>query len=268
MSVAVGVLVLVCAIAWLGLQVAPRPFAPPTLSQGAVETTPLPDGLPGPVERFYRATYGERVPVISSVVVTGRARLRPFGIWLPARYRFIHDAGRGYRHYIEATWFGIPFLKVNERYIDGVARMELPWGTEQGAKVDQAANVGMWAEIAGAAPSVLVTDARVRWRPLDAESALLVVPRGAHGSDTFVVRFDVKQGRIALLEAMRYRDSRGPERILWLAANEAGRTVGPWRLPAVGSATWLDQGRPWAVFTAEDLRCNVDVRPVLRMTGP
>lgn len=260
-------LVLVVVLGWLGLQVPPRPFATRGLAEGAVVTTPLPDGLPAPVERFYRATYGDRVPVVSSLVITGRGRLRPFGVWLPCRYRFIHDAGHGYRHYIEATWFGIPFLKVNERYVDGRARMELPWGTEEGPRLDQAASVGMWAEIAGAAPSVLVTDPRVRWRPLDEDSAVLVVPRGEAASDTFVVRFDPEDGHLVVLEAMRYRDSRSPRKVLWLAANEAGETVGPWRLPAVGTATWLDQGRPWAVFRAEDVRCNADVSGALRQRG-
>ena len=39
------------------------------------------------------------------------------GIAFPARFRFIHEAGRGYRHYIEATVFGLPLMKVNERYL-------------------------------------------------------------------------------------------------------------------------------------------------------
>ncbi len=37
-------------------------------------------------------------------------------------------AGHGYRHYIEATVFGYPVMKVNEYYFDGKARMELPEG--------------------------------------------------------------------------------------------------------------------------------------------
>ena len=35
----------------------------------------------------------------------------------------------------------------------------------------------------------------------------------------------------------------------------------------VGSATWLDQGRPWAVFTLEDVVYNVDVSTYIRQRG-
>ena len=112
-----------------------------------------PRACPRPVERWYRTLYGDSIPVVDSVVITGRARVRPAGpVWFPARFRFTHDAGKGYRHYIEATWFGIPVIKVNERYVDGKSLMELLWTTDQGPKVEQAANLGMWAELSSGGP--------------------------------------------------------------------------------------------------------------------
>lgn len=268
MGIVVAVVAIVLALTYLGLQVRPRPFPDYPAPSGAAETVPLPKGLPAPVERFYRAAYGDQVPVVRSVVVTGRARIRPFGLWLPARYRFTHDAGKGYRHYIEATWFGIPVMKVNERYVDLEARMELPWLKDEGPKLDQAANIGMWAELASAAPSVLVTDPRVRWEAVDDETAILVVPFGADATDTFVVRFDPASGQIASLEAMRYRDSKSPRKVLWIAGYEEGSPpIGEAGVPATGTATWLDQGKPWAAFTAEDIRVNVDVSGYLRARG-
>jgi len=83
------------------------------------------------VERFYRRIYGERVPVITSTVITGRAKMRSGPFTFPGRFRFTYDAGRGYRHYIEATFFGLPPMKVNETYLDGKDRMELPLGTTE-----------------------------------------------------------------------------------------------------------------------------------------
>jgi len=49
-----------------------------------VKTIPLPEGLPAPVERYYRTVYGEQIPVIDTVVIAGRGRIRPFGVWFPA----------------------------------------------------------------------------------------------------------------------------------------------------------------------------------------
>lgn len=266
-GIAVAAIVVVLAFLWLGLQVKPREFADFPEESGAAEYVPLPDGLPAPVERDYRQAYGDQIPVVTSVVITGRGRIRPFGLWLPARYRFTHDAGRGYRHYIEATYFGIPIMKVNERYIDLTAKMELPWMTDEGGKLDQAANIGMWAELAGATPSVLLTDPRVKWEPVDDDSAVLVVPLGTDDTDTFIVRFDPQTGGIDSLEAMRYRDSKSDHKVLWIAAHEGDATIGPAAVPAVGTATWLDQGKPWARFEAEDIRVNVDVSEYVRARG-
>lgn len=240
----------------------PEPTPPPS------DTVALPAGLPGPVDRWLREIYGDRVPVVRSVVVTGRARVRPFGVWLPARFRFTHDVGRGYRHHIEATLFGRPVLTVDERYLDGRAVMRLPTATDEGPQVDQAANLGMWAELAMAAPSALVTDPRVTWHEIDDETAQLDVPFGDHAVDSFVVRFDAATGALRSLEAWRYRGSAAPEKVLWIAAVEPGPTVGPLGLPAVGTATWADQGDPWARFVTEDLRTDVDVAEHIRSTGP
>jgi hypothetical protein len=42
---------------------------------------------------------------------------------------------------------GIPAITVNEHYLDGHSRLELPFGTvENEPKIDMAANLGLWAE--------------------------------------------------------------------------------------------------------------------------
>ncbi|MCA9875693.1 MAG: hypothetical protein KC441_18605 [Anaerolineales bacterium] len=270
MKVVIGIVVvlfILLVIGWLGLRIRPRPFASYPAQTPPLQTIPLPDDLPAPVERYFRLLYGDQIPVITSGVATGRATIRPFGVTLPARFRFIYEAGQGYRHYIEATFFGIPIMKVNEWYLDGHGRLELPFGVTEGPHTDQGANLGLWAEAANL-PALWLTDPRVHWEAVDDDTALLYVPFG-DGEQQFVVRFDPDTGRLRLLEAMRYRDETS-DKILWLAGTLPGATIqaAGATLDATGAATWIDQGSPWAVFTAEEIVYNVDVQDYIQARGP
>lgn len=261
-----AVLAAVALVIWLGLRLQPAPFPPfPRPSQPS-ETAPLPPGLPAPVERMYRKIYGERIPVIHSAVFTGRVQLSPFfRIPLQGRFRFIHDAGRSYRHYIEATFFGRPFLKVNERYLEGQSLFELPFGPPtQGPKLNQAANLGMWAELF-LLPSVFLTDPRVRWVAVDDQSALLVVPF-EQGEETFIIRFD-SSDKIRYAEVMRYREVNSAQKSLWITTGLSGEWQDGIPVNHSGSATWLEDGQPWAVFHTEETRINVDIHQAIRAKG-
>ena len=186
--------------------------------------------------------------------------MKPFmNIPIPARFVFVHAAGKDYRHYFEATWFGIPLLKVNEGYIDGESFFESPMGSyynEQNA--NQGANLVVWAEAVWF-PSLWLTDARARWEPVDEYSARLYVPFGEK-QEAFIVRFNPQTNMLDIMEAMRYRDlGQGKPKILWIVQNGPSQPVEGTNLNSVGSVTWLDQGKPWAYFNVEELVFNLDV---------
>jgi Family of unknown function (DUF6544) len=265
--IVLALFVILFVFLWLGLRVQPKPFTTPVLQQAETTEMSLQDGLPAPVERFYRIVYGEKIPVIESVVISGRGRIRPFGIWLPARFVFVHTAGRDYRHYIESTFFGQPFLKVNEGYVDEKSFFESPMGTYyDDPNTNQGANLALWAE-GGWFPSLWVTDARARWEPVDEHTALLYVPY-EDSQETFVVRFNPQSGLVDLMEAMRYREAgQGKRKILWITNPLSGKLISGTPLSAVGAATWLDQGKPWAIFNLEEVRYNLDVSEYILKRG-
>ncbi len=264
-----GALAVLFLIGWLGLKIRPRSFLPYTEKTPELETFPLPEGLPAPVERFYQTVYGDEIPVIETAVLKGRGVIAPFGLKLPARFVFVHNTGRDYRHYIEATWFGIPLMKVNERYLEGKSLFELPVGEPlvDDPNTNQAANLAVWAEAAWF-PSIWIADPRVRWEPVDEDTALMYVPF-EDKEENFVMRFNPETGLLDSMEAMRYRDP-GPraKKILWITRNVPSKKIEGTQIDTVGTATWLDQGIPWATFTLEEVNYNVDVREYIRQKGP
>jgi hypothetical protein len=252
-------------LAW-GLRVQPQPFAAFPQTTQMETAVPLPSDLPAPVARYYQAMMGDEVPVVETAVITGRGTLRFAGITFPARLRFTHDAGQGYRHYIEATIFGFPLMKVNERYLDGQAQMELPVGViKDEPKVDMAANLGLWGESIWL-PSIFITDPRVRWEAIDDTSAQLIVPF-EDGEDTFTAVFDPQTGLLSRMEALRYREASDAEKIPWLLEPITWDTYHGILIPSRSQVTWADESDPWLIIEIEEIAFNVDVGSYLRAKG-
>jgi hypothetical protein len=253
------------ALGWGGLRVKAPPFPAFAMQGGDLNYLPLPEGLPAPVERFYRLTFGERVPVVHSAVVTGRGTMTFGGISAPARFRFSYELGKGYRHYFEVTFFGLPVMRANEWFHDGHGRLELPFGKFEGPKVDQGGNLALWAESIWA-PSIYLTDPRVTWQGIDDASAIMRVPF-KDGRESFIVRFDPDSGRIRTFESMRYRDEKDTAKILWLNEVHQWGSLAGLTLPTSTSVTWFDQGKPWAWFNPEEVVYNADLSRYLLEEG-
>ena len=266
MDIIIAVLVLLIVLitlVWLGLKIRPKPFPAYPQKTPELKTVPLPAGLPEPVERYYRKVFGDNVPVIGTVVLTGRGVIKPFmNIPFYARFVMVHNAGKDYRHYFEATFFGKPILKVNEGYLDGESFFESPMGTYyDDPNTNQGANLAVWAEGAWF-PSIWITDPRVSWAPVDENTALLYVPF-EDNQETFVLRFNPQTGLLDMMEAMRYKNSADKHKILWITASAKGKKGGD-----VALITWLDEGRPWAALTLDSMVFNVDVTQYIRQRGP
>ena len=257
-------LLILVVLAFVGLQVKPASFPALASSQAKLETIPLPAGLPAPVTRFYQKIYGDRIPVIHSVVISGRAIIRPVGpINIPARFRFTHLAGQDYRHYIEATIFGFPILKINESYIKSSSRQEMPWGTTTNdPRANQAANLGLWAEAIWY-PSIFLTDPRVHWKAVDDVTATLTVPFEA-SNETFIARFDPVTHLLSYLESMRFKTD---QKVLWMNDARVWGDVGGFTVLKESAVIWMDDGKPWATFEVEEIEFNSDVSKTIGGTG-
>lgn len=232
-------ILLLIILFWIGLKIQPSPFPAFGKQQSELRTMPLPAGLPAPVERFYKATYGEQIPVIETAVISGRGTMAPLGFALPMRFRFIYEVGKNYRSLIDATLFNIPVMKAQEYDVNGQARGKMPYGIDEGEWFDQAINVRVWCEILTWFPAALLNDPRVSWQPIDDSTAMLVLPFGEK-EEHVVVRFDPETGKVLHFEAMKYR--KAGEQVLWI------------------DATWMDQGKRWIVLNVEDMLFNVDVQ--------
>ena len=263
----ISLVLLVPLLVIVGLRQQPRPFSTFPQTSQPLQTVAISENLPGPVARYFAAVLGDEVPMVKTAVVTGHGQLRFNGITFPHRLRFTYDVNQGYRHYIESTVFGWPLLKVNEHYLDGQGRMELPFGVVANEpKIDLAANLGFWGEAIWF-PSLYLTDPRVRWEAIDATTARLIVPFGAE-EDSFTVYFDPATGLIDQMEAMRYRDAADTEKILWQLTPLAWDTYHGVQIPSRSSVTWADEGTPWLVIDLDDVVYNVEVENYIRAVGP
>jgi hypothetical protein len=262
----IDIVILLMLFVVFGFRQPPAPFPPYTASSAPATTMPVPAGLPAPVERFLRLSYGDELPVYTSAVISGRGTVRFMGVTMPARLRFTHDSGENYRHYIETTFYGIPVFKVNERYLGGHTLMELPFGVEEDKPgTDSAANLGLWAETIFY-PAYLVTDPRLRWETVDEDTAKLFVPFKG-GEQEFTVDFDPETGLLVRTEALRYRDEKVGFLRWWgddtYTTGEDGRPI-----LETFKVVWEDEGTPWLVGKIEEWVFNTDISQYIQQKGP
>lgn len=145
--------------------------------------------------------------------------------------------------------------------------MELPFGViEWEPKIDQFANLGLWAELVWL-PAIFLTDDRVRWEALADQTAILEVPFD-EVEQSLVYRFDSNTGMLHFIEAMRYRDTYHENKILWINEAVEWEVIAETPETVLGVVSWFDQGSPWAIFSVEEIVYNVDVEGYIGIKGP
>lgn len=134
---------------------------------------------------------------------------------------------------------------------------------ETGPKVDQGANLILWAE-ATFYPSLLITDSRIHWEAIDATSARLVFPFG-NQQDAVVFHFDAQTGLVTRTSALRYQGQNG-EKTPWYAEMLEWQMVNGVKLPKRVAVTWENQGGPWSYWDFDGIVWNTDISKILPST--
>jgi hypothetical protein len=265
--VMVGIIAVLLTIGWLGFQIEPESFPPHPETTKDAGTVNVPPDIPEPVKRYYETAAGSHVPVIRSAVVWGKGRLRINGIWMPVRFKAYYLPGQAFHRYMEVTWFGKPFLKVSDVYMNGKGATNIEGifnNRETGEKIDQGSNLALWGEMVFT-PSVSITDTRVRWKAVDDDSARLVIPYGEQ-NDELLFKLDEKTGLISNVSAQRYRgqdDNKTP----WRIELTEWKNFHSVKIPVRFAVTWEDEGSPWSYWTVEGVEYNVDIEDKLSVGG-
>ncbi len=247
-----------------GFRVRPKSYAVPAPKTPHYSTVNIPSDLPAPVSRYAEAVFGTEIPVIKSALLIGRVDLRLGRIPMRGRFKIYHEAGSSYYHLIEVTWFGFPIMTVNERYHNGEAILALPVGrVENNPKVNDSANLGLWAESLAWLPSILFTDDRVQWESVDDHTARLIVP---NSEVAFTVCFDPYTGLFAEATTLRYRDKNDNNRLRWTNRVTRWSEMNGIQIPLVAETQWGDE-KPWAVWHTEAVIYNLDVSARLNQFG-
>lgn len=263
----VSFVALLLTAGWLGLQVKAKRF--PTVVLGTTpRMIPLPPDLPPPVLRFARAVFGDSLPEVQSAMVLGRARLAPTGMPMPTRFRFYYDAARSsYYHDIQVTWFTLPFMRINERNLEGhtILDLGLLGRVEDAPRTNRAAIQGYWAEVLAFVPSIGLTDRRVRWTSVDATTARLYLP-GLDDDEAFTVRFDAETGLMTDIDTIRYQAESSSERGRWHNRIVEWDRVDGQQVPVRSQTRWNDD-TPWATWEVEQVVFNIDVSARFKQFG-
>jgi hypothetical protein len=213
--------------------------------------------LPAPVARFRELALREGPRFVETVAIECRATMRrPRMPRIPLRIRMFHRVGQAFVHDIRMGVGPFSFRMGLDAYVDGRGLMKIGPSVNAGVAFDQGALIALWGEALGF-PSAWEGRDDVRWEPVDADTALLIVA-GPEGDIPITVGFDPATGVPAFCEADRYK-SNGPK-VRWRGTSSDWRRFpGGVLSPGRYSAAWADEPYPWLEIQIDSVRVNVPV---------
>ena len=242
-----------------GFAVPPRRRPPGGVRRGAPIGEVDLDGVPGSFRRYATAAFGEPVPAYDTVVIWGRAGIRPGGRgpWFRARATTFHELGDAFVGEFPLTWFGIAVAGGRDANVDGRGVASFFGRREpETPESDRSSNAFMWLE-AGMFPATWTRD-DVRLEEVDDTTARLWFP--PHDEPiTWRLGADGLPHRLEVIRSKRPGDAPLPQ---WV---DLGRwhDVDGFRFFSSATVTWADEGRPWLRWTIDGVEPGADVAPAV-----
>ena len=165
------------------------------------------EGLPEPVQRYFRYSLQENQPYISYVRLKhgGNFRLKPDQKWMSIRGEEYFTAQK-----IGFVWFGkLPLFSVIDQYIDGrgslVAKLLflIKVADANGEKIDQG-ELLRWLGEAPWYPTALLPSEKLTWESVDNNSAKVILSN--QGLSVQGIFYFNKEGQITKFTSKRYKE--------------------------------------------------------------
>lgn len=244
--VLLGAAAVMLAVMWLGFRV-PARVRIPDLGDGsqALEKVPVPEGLPAPVERFYRAAFGEQVPVPRSVVMYGRGtfRVRKLPLvgflWAPLSWTLHLAPGQAFVWQARVYWLRRMLVDGGDQYREGKGRFVMGKEVIEGDNLDYSEQVVLWLYTIYFSPGALLDLPAAAWHERGEHAAGLTVRDGGREL-SFTLHFDPASGHLARIETQRPASKAGTLYPFQLVLSQPRELDSGVMLPSQMGAAWED----------------------------